>query len=68
MEVQYLCQNNNCSYPGDTKCEIRFKAESIMDNNNLATVFCPFCKTEMMPSYLNDIVSDPTVKVQGTSH
>lgn len=67
MEIQYLCRNNNCSYPGDTQCEIRFKAESIMDNNNLATVFCPFCKTEMIPSYFNDIISDQTQKIKGTT-
>lgn len=52
MQIQYICTNINCSYPGDTQYEIQFKSESIMDINNLATPFCRFCKQEMMRSII----------------
>lgn len=49
MEIKYTCRNNNCSYPGSDRFEMRLNLESIMDNNNIATTFCPFCKSEMFP-------------------
>ena len=55
MGIVYHCTNNNCSYPGDTQFEMTFKSESIMDNNNIATTFCPFCKKEMVPSAMQDV-------------
>ena len=57
MGIHYHCTNNNCSYPGDTQFEMSFKSESIMDNNNIATTFCPFCKKVMMLSVLTDVPS-----------
>ncbi len=61
METIYTCTNLNCSYPGNTQYEIRFKSESIMDHHNMAATFCPFCKKEMLPahSHLNDIPETP---------
>lgn len=50
METKYICTNNNCSYPGAHQFEMSFKSESIMDANNVATAFCPFCKKEMVPA------------------
>ncbi|MCF8114479.1 MAG: hypothetical protein K9K21_11580 [Desulfotignum sp.] len=49
METKYICTHTHCSYPGATRFEMAFKEESIMDDNNVATTFCPFCKKEMMP-------------------
>lgn len=48
MDLTYICVNNNCSFPGATSFEMTFKAESIMDENNVASLFCPFCKHELM--------------------
>jgi hypothetical protein len=49
MGMKYYCTNKNCSYPGETRFEMKFKSEYIMDNNNLASTFCPFCRKEMTP-------------------
>lgn len=59
MGIQYHCTNNNCNYPGVTKFKIQFTSESIMDNNNLAAAFCPFCKQELEPLFLMDIPWNP---------
>jgi len=55
MGIMYHCANNSCSYPGNTEFEITFKSESILDNNNLAAIFCPFCKKEMLGSIFSDM-------------
>lgn len=62
MGIQYHCTNNNCNYPGDTQFEMTFKSEYIMDNNNLATTFCPFCKAEMEPSISMDFPNNTNVE------
>lgn len=49
MEIIYACRNHNCSYPGKNRFEMTFDAETIMDDRNMATIFCPFCKNEMFP-------------------
>lgn len=59
MEIKYTCTNHNCSYPGKNQYEICFQSESIMDANNVAATFCPFCKQEMMPSSPADIPGKP---------
>ncbi len=48
METKYICTHVHCSHPGTRRFEMSFKAESIMDDKNVATPFCPFCKKEMM--------------------
>jgi len=58
MGIQYQCKNNSCSFPGETQFEMKFKSESIMDDNNLAAAFCPFCKGEITPSFLIDILRE----------
>lgn len=50
MGTKFHCTNNNCNYPGDTQFEMALNQETIMDNNNVATIFCPFCKKEMASS------------------
>jgi hypothetical protein len=58
MEIKYECENNNCSYPGTTRFEINFKQESIMDQNNIAAIFCPFCKKKMVSPMPEDMAHD----------
>ncbi len=59
METKYICTHEHCSYPGSTRFEMSFKSESIMDDNNVATAFCPFCKKELMPAPTLTMDCDP---------
>ena len=52
MGATYNCTNINCNFPGKDQFEMTFNTESIIDINNLATVFCPFCKKAMETSDL----------------
>ena len=47
-DLSYICVNHNCSFPGTNHFEMTFKSEYIMDENNTATLFCPFCGAELM--------------------
>lgn len=58
MEIKYECKNNSCSYPGATQFKISFKPETIMDQNNLAAIFCPFCKKKMVLPMPKDMAYD----------
>lgn len=53
MEFLYTCRNKNCSYPGKSNFEMTIDEETVMDDKNMATVFCPFCKKEMKPKVLH---------------
>lgn len=55
----YVCINSNCSFPGKNRFEMAFNEESIMDEQNLASVFCPFCKKEMIPQTFMDTCHKP---------
>ncbi len=48
METKYICTHVHCSHPGTRRFEMSFRPESIMDEKNVATPFCPFCKNEMI--------------------
>jgi hypothetical protein len=55
MEFSYICNHTLCSYPGKDPFVMTLDGQSVMDDNNLATVFCPFCKKEMN-------ITDPDMK------
>jgi len=61
MGIKYECKNNNCSYPGSTQFEIIFQPEAIMDHNNLAAIFCHFCKKKMLLSIPLDMANKLSV-------
>jgi hypothetical protein len=67
METKYICTHVHCSHPGSTRFEMTFKSESIMDDNNVATAFCPFCKKEMIPASVSAQDCDPETTVECTS-
>lgn len=67
MDLTYICVNHNCSFPGATAFEMTFKSESIMDENNVASLFCPFCKHELMLVRTEDEVL-PNLSKNGTAH
>ena len=56
MALKYACTNPSCSYPGASQYEIVFRSETILDSNNVAASFCPFCRQEMVPSVSPDAV------------
>lgn len=57
MGIRYHCTNKNCNFPGTGQFEMTLKEETIMDSNNIAVAFCPFCKQEMVFSIFADIPS-----------
>ncbi len=64
MYSKYHCTNENCSYPGVTQFEMTFKSETIADANNVAVLFCPFCKKEMSPINETSVFCDPKINPQ----
>lgn len=48
MGTTYHCTNNNCNFPGNDQFKMTFDTETIIDTNNIATIFCPFCKKPML--------------------
>ena len=44
---RFFCQSNACSGNQEGLFFIDLPAEAIMDNNNMATIFCPKCGKEM---------------------
>ena len=59
MEFSYTCRNQNCCFPGKNNFKMTIDQETVMDERNIATVFCPFCKNEMEP----DLINDQTVSI-----
>ncbi len=47
MDLCYKCENRDCSYPGDKDYELILSLEGIMDEHNLADIFCPHCMVEL---------------------
>jgi hypothetical protein len=41
------CENKRCSYQADQAYELAVPSESIMDEKNIATFFCPHCSQEL---------------------
>mgnify|MGYP001609313106 CR=1 FL=1 len=48
MEANFECKNISCSFPGEGQFKMKLNFEAIMDKNNVATLFCPFCKEPMV--------------------
>lgn len=67
MGPNYHCTNINCSFPGKGQFEMTFDTESIIDINNVATVFCPFCKKQMVTSDLLKGRKDAAADMDDTS-
>jgi len=43
MQVKYTCDNKRCRYRKERAYELIVPPESIMDDKNIATFFCPHC-------------------------
>ena len=55
MGIKYCCENKTCCYPGTNRFEMAFASEAIMDHDNIAETFCPFCKKKMVLTVLPDM-------------
>jgi len=47
MQVKYICANKRCRYQSDHPYELVVSTESIMDEKNIATFFCPHCNEKL---------------------
>jgi len=47
MQVKYVCANKRCRYRSDHPYELIVSTESIMDEKNIATFFCPHCNEKL---------------------
>ena len=47
MDIKLSCSNKNCNYQGSEDYVMCIPAEAVMDEHNMATVFCPHCAQEL---------------------
>lgn len=47
MDVKFICTNQHCNRATDQVYELVVQAESIMDEKNIATFFCPHCNEKL---------------------
>lgn len=46
--MRYLCEDIKCTYDGDGPYELSLPPEACIDEHNCATVFCPYCQSELI--------------------
>lgn len=44
MDIKLACQNEDCTYQGAEDYVMCIPSEAVMDENNMAVVFCPHCR------------------------
>ncbi len=42
--MNFTCTNKDCDYSDLESYNLKFKPESILDENNLSEFFCPHCQ------------------------
>jgi len=47
MEIKYYCQNEKCEIAQEKSYVQKLKLDDVMDEKNIAQMFCPKCKTEL---------------------
>jgi hypothetical protein len=47
MEMKYYCQNNQCMTDQKEAYVLTLKLDDVMDEKNIAQMFCPHCKTQL---------------------
>ena len=47
MDIKLSCKNKNCNFSGTEDYVVCLPSEAVMDENNIATVFCPHCNREL---------------------
>lgn len=47
MKVKYKCTNVSCRKKGEHEHRVDLPAEMVMDDRNVADMFCPKCKRKL---------------------
>ena len=47
MDVKYICENKGCRDASGRVYELSVQAESILEDRNVATFFCPHCNEKL---------------------
>jgi hypothetical protein len=50
MKRKFHCINKDCSFGKTNDSVYEIEQEAWMDENNIATIFCPHCKKELVLS------------------
>jgi len=48
MHTQFCCESENCRSTHGKAYQIAIQSEAIMDDHNLASMFCPHCNTPLV--------------------
>ena len=57
MEIKYFCENKKCKI-GDQKPFVKvLEMDAIMDEKNVADLFCPHCKQPLQKKETAEVVS-----------
>ena len=49
MSTKFYCNSENCTHADKGPFVLELAQDSVMDGNNLATIFCPRCSRPMKP-------------------
>jgi len=44
MHIRFCCESETCRTANGKPYQIAIQSEAIMDDNNLASLFCPHCR------------------------
>ncbi len=47
--VEYVCHNPSCQCASSQPYVVKIPRETLMDEQNMATVYCPCCKAILHP-------------------
>lgn len=47
--MEFYCPEEDCSYEGGGDFVVVLPDESCVDVHNIATVFCPYCQSVLVP-------------------
>ena len=48
MEIKFRCENENCPSPESESYVKVLEVDAIMDEKNMATLYCPYCKKALV--------------------
>ena len=48
MEIKFRCENENCQSPEAQPYVKILEVDAIMDEKNMATLYCPYCKQALV--------------------
>jgi len=50
MMIEYQCPNTQCHCEAAHPYEVQLRSEAVMDEKNVATLFCPHCQDRLVRS------------------